>query len=350
MVEPPVILRLKHKSSEQQHIGFCNVKKMRIPNRNHVTLRINQDIARAETGGIETLLVKALVASFVTHQPLQVGLRRATRTLPSNAPAKAIHFLFSVHEEEHAERIRKHLDFDVKRATVLVNEPLRAMKDAHIVILALDMGLEKDILCQEGVYAALSGKLVVSFLHGFTISRVSAYIHGGGEEGVPGLAGPFVVRATTNHAARVCKALTVIEAGQSLPLEQKNLLTWMFELVGTVKYLDSARFISGSFMTELCMAIVAMTLDGISLGCRLDFDSLESMEMEVHVLNGLVALMRERINPKMIQALTPTGNSHVYEILEKLKEKGISPEVFISTLVTEVQNMWDLERETPEAM
>ncbi|GLA07599.1 hypothetical protein AnigIFM60653_008834 [Aspergillus niger] len=214
------------------------------------------------------------------------GLLDATRT----QAGKVNHFIISTKTAASAERLRSQYAEDASRVTIAHDSNRRAMREADIILLACKPFLAKGILSAPGVGEALSGKLVISIMAGMTPTDILNCLSDGDRESVK------IVRAMPNVAARLRQSMTIVELPETKPLEEDlvEIVTWVFEVIGKVKFLSADLFDVGTMLVGAGIGVMTVPLEGLLDGCVVEgLRRAEALEMAAQMLSGMAALLKE---------------------------------------------------------
>ncbi|KAF9885557.1 delta 1-pyrroline-5-carboxylate reductase [Aspergillus nanangensis] len=213
---------------------------------------------------------------------------RADNSATASSPPKLSHFIINTKTATSADRLRTQFQSDASRVEVLHAQNVRAMQTADVILLACKPFLAAEILREPGVQDALAGKFVISIMAGMTPDEIAECIFpssSSSEDQQQQQGRPVIVRAMPNVAARLRKSLTIVEESASLSAERAELLTWMFEQIGAVKYLGPELFDAGGMVAGASMAMFTMPLDGLLDGSVvLGIRRSEALEMVTQVL------------------------------------------------------------------
>ncbi|GLA38658.1 hypothetical protein AnigIFM63309_005962 [Aspergillus niger] len=222
------------------------------------------------------------------------GLLDATRT----QGGKVNHFIISTKTAASAERLRSQYAEDASRVTIAHDSNLRAMREADIILLACKPFLAKGILSAPGVGEALSGKLVISIMAGMTPTDILDCLSDGDRESVK------IVRAMPNVAARLRQSMTIVELPETKPLEEElvEIVTWVFEVIGKVKFLSADLFDVGTMLVGAGIGVMTVPLEGLLDGCVVEgLRRAEALEMAAQMLSGMAALLKDGSHPAVLR-------------------------------------------------
>lgn len=168
-----------------------------------------------------------------------------------------------------ATKFEKHQNVEV------VNKDIAAaVKEANAIILAVDPSQVQDVLANADICEALSKKLVISLIAGWTCERIHDVLN---KEASSNIAPPFFVKVLPNTAASVGSSITAIETpqpeGETAATAQQylDLATKIFSQVGkTVQipatYMDAFTAVGGSTPAFFAVLIEAMEDASVAIG------------------------------------------------------------------------------------
>ncbi|KAL5356170.1 pyrroline-5-carboxylate reductase dimerization-domain-containing protein [Aspergillus floccosus] len=257
------------------------------------------------------------------------GLLSATRTSDTNA--KFSKFIINTKSASSAERLRAEYKTDAARLDIRHGQNVAAMQDADVVLLACKPFLVAGILSEPGVRSALAGKFVISILAGMSPQEIAACIDQpeGGAGASPTANGDSkgtrnIVRAMPNVAARLRQSMTIIEADPTLSTERSELLTWMFEQIGRVKYVAAEQFDAAGMLVGASMAMFTVPLDGLLDGCVVEgLRRPEALEMAAQVLEGMAALLKDGAHPAVLRESIASPRGCTIQGLMTVERRGV---------------------------
>ena len=228
------------------------------------------------------------------------GILDATRSdHPSDS--KISRFIISTKTAQSAERLRSTFKADESRIRFLHSQNVQAMKDADIILLGCKPYMAEDILGQDGVRDALAGKFVISILAGTTTQDLAKFIYKdspGSEE-----KRPFIVRTQPNVAASVRKSMTIVEIPDPALTESlSDVLAWMFEQIGNVKFLTADLFNVGTILVGASMGILSVPVEGmLDGGVAGGLRRAEGLECIAQTLSGMAELLKSGTHPAILR-------------------------------------------------
>ncbi|RJE22157.1 pyrroline-5-carboxylate reductase [Aspergillus sclerotialis] len=224
------------------------------------------------------------------------GILDATRS-DNPSDSKISRFIISTKTAQSAERLRSTFKADESRIRFLHSQNVQAMKDADIILLACKPYMAEDILGQDGVRDALAGKFVISILAGTTTQDLAKFIYKDSPRNEEKR--PFIVRTQPNVAASVRKSMTIIEIPDpALPESLSNVLAWIFEQIGNVKFLTADLFNVGTILVGASMGILSVPVEGmLDGGVAGGLGGLRAWRMAELLKSGAhPAILRENIS------------------------------------------------------
>lgn len=248
------------------------------------------------------------------------GLLDATREdFQSGITPRISRFIVSTKSAGSAARLQSIFQADKDRVSVEHGQNVHAVREADIILLACKPFLAEEILREKGMRDAMGRKLVISILAGKTPQQIEDYMY---PDHIASL--PLVIRAMPNVASRIRQSLTIIEENPDLPEHLAETVTWMFEQIGTVKYLPSNQFDIGGHLAGASMAILTVPLDGILDGCVAEgLRRAEALEMAAQVLTGMAGLLREGDHPAVMRENISSPRGCTIQSLMTLEREGV---------------------------
>lgn len=234
------------------------------------------DLARGQTPYLHSPAATSIPATPLENQP---------QSLPTR-------FIACVRRPQSAARIKKAVATFNTPCAVYINENVRAVSEADVVLLGCKPQMFREIVAQEGIRAALEGKLVISILAGVTAEQLVSAIYS--EDDTTELSRRCrVVRAMPNTASLVRESMTVIaHAVPPLPEQDSLLVTWMFSRIGRVVHLpasamDASTALCGSGPAFMALVLEALSDGGVAMG----LPRQESQLMAAQVMMGTAELV-----------------------------------------------------------
>lgn len=234
----------------------------------------------------------------------QSGTATPTEEQPQRLPSR---FLACVRRPESAKKIEKSLapyNFAFK---TLVNDNLRGVKEADVVLLGCKPQMFREILTAPGIKEALTSKILVSILAGVTVDQIEQTLYPGG---LPQDA-CRVVRAMPNTASKVRESMTVI-ATSTPPLRaaEDSLITWIFTRIGRVVHLPPSAMDASTALCGSGPAFMALVLEAIADGAvAMGLPRAEAQMMAAQTMRGTAGLVLDGEHPAILRdkVSTPGG-------------------------------------------
>ncbi|CAI6090774.1 unnamed protein product [Clonostachys chloroleuca] len=203
--------------------------------------------------------------------------------------------------ERSAAALVEKLGQHATRVQVLHGQNERALAEADVVILGVKPYLARGILSKPGISEALAGKLVISLMVGVSVDEVHDLIFPAAMESL--IAGTHVVKAIPTIAARYRQSMTLIErSSQPLPQHHEELVTSIFNFVGSVKVLEPDLMDVGSVLVTACLATLTVPLDGLLDGSVIEgLPRRDAMELMSQGIAGLGALLKHDGHPAILR-------------------------------------------------
>lgn len=170
------------------------------------------------------------------------------------------------------QRLQLELYKNRQKITFFVQENIRGVTAAQVVILGCKPYQYREILAEPGVTRALQGKTLLSMLGGVSSSQLEATL--GGQSW--SLEDCNILRTIPNVAACVCRSLTLIESGEdSVKQDAQNMAVDLFSRVGRVKVIPSEQLEVGVVLSASTPAFFAAVS-----GAMLDSETLQHTDRE----------------------------------------------------------------------
>ncbi|KAI5465283.1 pyrroline-5-carboxylate reductase dimerization-domain-containing protein [Mariannaea sp. PMI_226] len=200
-----------------------------------------------------------------------------------------------------------------QQLTILRGENIRAVRQSDVIILGADPADIETVLREDGLSDALSNKLIISVVAGWTRQKLEATIFGT-ETTTENQAGRgWVVRTLPNIAATVSQGLTAIEvdpSGPSLPDHHMQLTTSIFERVGRVvhippRLMNATTAVGGSTPAFFAVVVDALVDAAVAVGVPRDM----AQTMIYQSMKGTASLLQSGIHPGVLkdQGTSPEG-------------------------------------------
>ncbi|KAF2405060.1 pyrroline-5-carboxylate reductase [Trichodelitschia bisporula] len=245
------------------------------------------------------------------------GIMRALEELknssspPADTPPRLPNRIIAcVRREESGKKIQSVLGSYDTALEISINENVRAVEAADVILLGCKPYMAQSILSESGMRNALRGKLLISILAGTPVEGVETAICGGSYGTYPTDL-PHVVRVMPNTAGFVRESMTVIAASNPpLPEEWNKLVEWMFGRIGPVVTLlphlmDAATSLCGSGPAFAALFMEGLADGGVAMG----IPRAEAQIMAAQVLKGTAGLVAAGEHPAVLRekVSTPGG-------------------------------------------
>ncbi|KAJ5219242.1 uncharacterized protein N7498_001341 [Penicillium cinerascens] len=199
--------------------------------------------------------------------------------------------------------------------------PVHIMQEADVVVLGFKPFMADDVLSAKGVREALAGKLVISLLAGQTPQNLARIVREGSEGD---LAEPVIMKVIPNMGAQFRQSMTIIETPeQEVPAHMTEVVEWMFNGVGAIKYLPQNLMDLGSVLVGAALAAMTVPIEGILDGCVAEgLKRPDAMEMVLHGLRGLSAALESGIHPAVLRESISSPRGCTIQALLTLEKEG----------------------------
>jgi pyrroline-5-carboxylate reductase len=227
-----------------------------------------------------------------------------TENTPPVLPSR---FIACVRRRDAAKRIQESLARYNLSPEISINENVKAVEAADVVLLGCKPQMVEDILQVEGMKEALRGKLLISILAGVPVEQIERALYAG----PPPSDACRVVRAMPNTASFVRESMTVIaHVNPPLPTHWEQLVTWIFSRIGRVVHLppsamDASTALCGSGPAFAALVLEALADGGVAMG----LPRAESQLMAAQVMRGTAGLVLNGEHPAILRdkVSTPGG-------------------------------------------
>ncbi|KAJ5934269.1 hypothetical protein N7466_003816 [Penicillium verhagenii] len=221
-----------------------------------------------------------------------------------------------------AERLQADLPEEHQsRVKVVSGAIVESMNEADVIVLGFKPFMANDVLSMKGVKRALSNKLVISLLAGQTPKNLVEIIQGSEESST---APPVVVQVIPNMGAEFRQSMTIIRTPETpLPVEMKDILEWIFNQVGWIKYLPDNQMDVGSVLVGAALATLTVPIEGILDGCVAEgIKRPDAMEMVLRGIRGLSAALEAGIHPAVLRESISSPRGCTIQALLALERAG----------------------------
>jgi pyrroline-5-carboxylate reductase len=223
---------------------------------------------------------------------------------PQHLPSR---FIACVRRDASAKKIEKTMAAHRTPLSIYVEDNVKAVQEADVVLLSCKPQMFREILGTEGMKEALAGKMLISILAGVTAAQIETLLYSGS---APQNA-CRVVRAMPNTASFVRESMTVIATSTPpLPRDWNNLITWIFSRIGRVVQLppsamDASTALCGSGPAFMALVLEALADGGVAMG----LPRAESQLMAAQVMKGTAGLVIAGDHPAILRdkVSTPGG-------------------------------------------
>ncbi|KAJ5746571.1 hypothetical protein N7520_011753 [Penicillium odoratum] len=237
-----------------------------------------------------------------------------------------------------AERLRAALSEEQTPHVKVVSDMIvETMREADIVVLGFKPFMADDVLSMKGVKEALAGKLVISLLAAQTPKNLTRIIQG---SDLSSDASPTVVQVIPNMGAEFRQSMTIIRTPDTpLPVEMKEMLEWIFNQIGWIKYLPESQMDVGSVLVGSALATLTVPIEGILDGCVAEgIKRPDAMEMVLRGIRGLSAALEAGIHPAVLRESISSPRGCTIQALLALERAG-SRAVFADAIINGTQHL-----------
>lgn len=181
---------------------------------------------------------------------------------------------------------------------------VNAAKDSDVILLGVDPSDVERTLKQEGLTAALSGKLLISLVAGWTRADIERLVSSSPEK-------VWVIRTLPNIAAQVSESITAIEDPEKeIPRNFVEVTDAIFNQVGKIVHIDpklmnASTAVGGS--TPAMFAVICDALIDASVAIGMPRGTAQTMIYQS--MKGTAAMLQSGIHPGVLkdQGTSPEG-------------------------------------------
>lgn len=242
-------------------------------------------------------------------------------------PPRVSKFIACTKSEGSARKLEKiYSGRHASRVTVLHSQIVKAINEADVVVLGFKPYMAKDVLGASDVQKALEGKLVISLLAGLSVGDVRTLI-------LPSEA--IITKAAPNVAAKYRQSMTILELPDSdpIPPREADLTEWIFNQVGTVKWLPSNLVNAGGMLMTCCLAALSVPIEGLLDGSVAEgIRRPDGMEIAVQSIFGLATMLANGTHPAVMRESISSPRGCTIQSLLTV-EKASTRAVFAQALI-----------------
>ncbi|CAK9781714.1 pyrroline-5-carboxylate reductase [Cutaneotrichosporon oleaginosum] len=210
------------------------------------------------------------------------GISTPTASMFLEAPEETLpmKFVATVGREETARKLRKTFEnhnslgagVDVRAGK---GANVSAAKDADVILICSKPQVAKSILAEEGMSAAVEGKVVVSICAGVTISQLKGWVP----------ESTLVARAMPNTPCKIREGMTIVTP---LPdAKSRSLILAIFTSCGRCRFLDEKHFDSCTALAGSGPAFVSLVLEAMADGAvMMGLPRAEALEIAAQTIQG----------------------------------------------------------------
>ncbi|KAJ5678334.1 uncharacterized protein N7477_003967 [Penicillium maclennaniae] len=220
--------------------------------------------------------------------------------------------------------------------------PIQIMADADIIVLGFQPFMADDVLVTKGVRQALAGKLVISLLAGQTPQNLARIIR----EGTDGeIAEPVIIKVMPNMGAQFRQSMTIIETPErEVPVHMTEVVEWMFQQVGTIKYLPQSQMDLGSVLVGAALAAMTVPIEGILDGYVAEgLKRPDAMEMVLQGLRGLSAALESGIHLAVLRESISSPRGCTIQALLTLEKAESRPD-YAEAMINGTQHLKKVDK------
>lgn len=209
------------------------------------------------------------------------------------------------------------------KVDVLVDENLKGVQQADVILLGCKPQGFREILNENGLKDALTGKILVSILAGVPVHQFEEHLYGSISDNDPATEGRCrIVRAMPNTAAGVRESMTVIANPTApMPSQEMALITWMFNRIGKVVNLPADKLDASTALCGSGPAFVALMLEAMADGAvAMGLPRAEAQLMAAQTMRGTTGMVLAGEHPAILRDKVSTPGGCTIGGLLKLEE------------------------------
>ncbi|KAH6444472.1 hypothetical protein HBI59_098070 [Parastagonospora nodorum] len=183
---------------------------------------------------------------------------------PEDSKAHFSRYIACVHSESSEQKLLSLFSKHKESGKVLISRGnnVKAIQDSNIVILGVDPSAIESTLKQDGIVAALKGKLMISVAAGWSRENLEALVSANSSNDKDRT---WVLRTLPNVCAQVSQSLTAIEdPAPDFPAEHMEIADAIFSQVGKAvhiapRLMNATTAVGGStpaFWAVICDALI----------------------------------------------------------------------------------------------
>lgn len=264
------------------------------------------------------------MGSAILHGVLDAAFSQPASNDGLPQPKPVTDFIACTKSVSSAERLKTSLSEGHRRYVEVTSSqdvPVEIMERADVIILGFKPFMAEDVLRAAGVASALAGKLVISLLAGQTPQNLLRLIASGTSRAMPA---PTIVKVIPNMGAQFRQSMTIIETPeQPVPSHMTEVVDWIFDQVGWVKYLPPGQMDLGSVLVGAALAAMTVPIEGILDGCVAEgLKRPDAMEMMLCGIRGLSAALESGIHPAVLRESISSPRGCTIQALLTLEKAG----------------------------
>ncbi|KAH8700212.1 pyrroline-5-carboxylate reductase dimerization-domain-containing protein [Talaromyces proteolyticus] len=215
-----------------------------------------------------------------------------------------------------------------EKLVISIGDNVSGVKEADVIILALDPSIIATALTQNGLRDALAKKLIISVAAGWTRQKIETTIYGDNGESASEATEDraFVIRTLPNIAALVSQSLTAIEIepGRNIPETYLHMMDAIFSRVGKTVHvppnlMDATTAVAGSTPAMFSVIVDAMIDAAVAVGVPRDLAHV----MIFQAMQGTATMLQSGIHPALLKDQGTSPEGCTIGGLMKMEEAGV---------------------------
>ncbi|KAF2143963.1 uncharacterized protein K452DRAFT_349817 [Aplosporella prunicola CBS 121167] len=220
-------------------------------------------------------------------------------------------FVACVRSERSEQALKERFSKNLQRLTVSRGDNVKALQEAHVVVLGADPSDIEAVLTAPNVRDALANKLLISVVAGWTRQKLETTLYGSETTASNQDGRAWVLRTLPNIAGLVAQSLTAIEISEpALPDEHVQLAEAIFQRVGKTIRIDPKLMNANTALAGSTPAFFAVICDAlIDAGVAVGVPRAMAQTTIYQAMQGTASLLQSGIHPGILkdQGTSPEG-------------------------------------------
>jgi len=219
--------------------------------------------------------------------------------------------------------------FGARGVKVLTNENVKGVESADMIILGVEPKVYEEVLSQQGMRDALTGKILVSIVGGVSTKMLTNAIYGQAplseEEKKKGTQCQIIrVLPNTAAAVRDSTSLIIEEEKDQYPPFVLSPVASLFKRVGSIKRWPDKLAPVGSTLAASSPAFFALILEGVVDGAvKHGVDRKKALALVAAAMRGAAALVASGEDPSEVRRKVATPGGMTVVGLNALEDSNV---------------------------